>query len=67
MERHFFEVAVAVELKVAHVVEEVADIVDVDEEAVQSVDVVEEVVQGLIEKESSRVLYLSLHVHDAVS
>ena len=69
MEKHFFEVAIAVELKAAHVVvEEVVDIVDVDEEAVQTVDVVEEVVQELIElaKESSAV-YPSLHVHDAVS
>ena len=52
MEKHFFEVA---------------DIVD--EEALQSVDVVEEVVQELIDytKESSVVLYLSFHVHDAAS
>ena len=51
MEKHFFEVVdiVDVDLKVAHVVvEEVADIVDVDEEAVQLVDVIEEVVQELI-------------------
>ena len=59
---------VFVELKVPHfIVEVVANIIDVDEEVVQSIDVVEEVVQGLIEKESSGVLYLSLHVHDAVS
>ena len=49
MEKHFFEVVVAVELKAAHVVvEEVVDFVDVDEEVVQPIDVVEEVVQGLI-------------------
>ena len=70
MEKHFFEVAVAVELKAAHVVvEEVVDIIDVDEEVVQPIDVVEKVVQELIDltKESYVVLYLSLHAHDAVS
>ena len=67
MEKHFFEVVVVVELKVAHVVvEEVVDIIDVDEEAVQPIDVVEEVVQELIKlaQASSAVLYPSLHVRD---
>ena len=62
MEKHFFEVAdiVDVDLKAAHVVvEEVVDIVDVDEEVVQEfIDYT---------KESSMVLYLSFHVHDAMS
>ena len=70
MEKYFFEVAVVVELKVAHVVvEEVVDIIDVEEEEVQPFDVVEEVVRELIDftKESFVVLYLSFHVHDVVS
>ena len=69
MEKYFFEVAdiFDVDLKAAHVVVEVAEIVDVDEEAVQLVDVAEEVVQELIDwtEESTVVLYLSSH--DAAS
>ena len=74
MEKHFFEVAdiVDVDLKVAHIVvvdEEVAHIVVPDEEVVQPFDVVVEAIQELNDstKDSSVVLYLSLHVHDAVS
>ena len=65
MKEHFFEVAdiFDVDLKAAHVVEEVVDVIDVDEEVVQLVDVVEEVVQELIHwtEESTMVLYLSSH------
>ena len=51
MEKYFFKVAdiFDVDLKAAHVVVEVAEIVDVDEEVVQLVDVAEEVVQELID------------------
>ena len=62
MEKYFFEVVDIFDLKAAHVVvEEVADVVDVDEEVVQLVDVAEEVVQELIDwtEESTVVLYLS--------
>ena len=69
MKKYFFEVAdiFDVDLKVAHFVEEVVDIVDVDEEVVQLVDVAEEVVQELTDwtEESTVVLYLSSH--DAVN
>ena len=70
MKKYFFKVAdiFDVDLKVAHVVvEEVADVVDVDEEVVQLVDVAEEEVQELIDwtEESTVVIYLSSH--DAVS
>ena len=70
MKKYFFEVAdiFDVDFKAAHViVEEVADVVDVDEEVVQLVDVAEEVVQELIDwtEESTVVIYLSSH--DAVS
>ena len=70
MKKYFFEDAdiFDVDLKAAHVVvEEVAEIVDVDEEVVQLVDVAEEVVQELIDwtEESTVVLYLSSH--DAAS
>ena len=66
MKKHFFEVAniFDVDLKAAHVVvEEVADVVDVDEQVVQLVDVAEEVVKELIDwiEESTVVLYLSSH------
>ena len=66
MEKYFFEMVdiFDVDLKVAHViVEEVADVVDVDGEVVQLVDVAEEVVQELIDwtEESTVVLYLSSH------
>lgn len=52
MEKHFFEVVdiFDVDLKASHViVEEVADIIDIDEEVVQLADVAEEVVQELID------------------
>ena len=52
MKKHFFAVAniFDVDLKAAHVVvEEAAEIGDVDEEVVQLVDVAEEVVQELID------------------
>ena len=69
MEKYFFEVAdiFDVDLKVAHVVVEVAKIIDVDKEVVQLVDVAEEVVQELIDwtEESTVVLYL--FSHDAAS
>ena len=68
MEEYFFGVVVVV----AHIVaadEEVTHIVVVDEEVVQPFDVVEEVVQELNDstKDSSVVLYLSLHVHGCVA
>ena len=65
MEKYFFVVAniFGVVLKATHVVEEVAEIVDVDEEIIQLVDVEEEVVQELIDwtEESTVVLYFSSH------
>ena len=65
MKKYFFEVVdiFDVVLKVAHVVVEVAEIIDVDEEVVQLVDVAKEVVQELIDwtKESTMVLYFSSH------
>ena len=72
MKKHFFEVVdiFDVDLKDAHVVvEEVADVIDVDEEAVQLVDVAKEVVQELIDwtEESIVVLCLSSHFHDVAN
>ena len=66
MEEYIFRVVVAIESKVSHIVvadKEVACIIVVDEEVVQPFDVVVEVVQELIDstKDSSMVLYLSLH------